>query len=268
MSVPASPEHVPAIPDQLPVEPLLAPNPPALDNDYLDAVDYDDEEEPYEDLDDKEEDPEENPKMDLDKEEEDPKMDVDDKEEEEPLPASHHHSSLSTYEVGEPSSVASASVFSARYELNQLGHDFGILESRVQSLTRGMGTRRTEITEAHEKAIRARRRLDRFTREMSFVIEWDIPKLMNDSTATGDRLTLLEQDNVKNREEIQKLKNQVQSANIFATLAAMDMDRIEKTQDQNGKQIRELIHHLTSAEIRLEVAKVDRYRLEYELYNV
>ncbi|GJS39737.1 hypothetical protein Tco_0564780 [Tanacetum coccineum] len=48
----------------------------------------------------------------------------------------------------------------------------------------------------------------------------------------------------------------------------MDRDRIEKTQDQDGKQIQELRHHLTSAEIRLEVAKVDRYRLECELYNV
>ncbi|GJS39736.1 hypothetical protein Tco_0564779 [Tanacetum coccineum] len=103
---------------------------------------------------------------------------------------------LSTYEVGEPSSVAFASVFSARYELNQLGHDFGILGSRVPYLTWGMGTRRTKITEAHEEAIRARRHLDRFIWEMSFVIEWDILELMNDSTATGDRFTLLEQDNV------------------------------------------------------------------------
>ncbi|GJU37399.1 hypothetical protein Tco_1185753 [Tanacetum coccineum] len=266
MFVPASPEHVPAIPDQLPVEPLLAPNPPELDNDYLDTIDYDDEEEPYEDLDDEEEDPEENPEMDLDKEEEDPEIDIDDEEEEEPLSASPPPLSLlrtpppmsksssdsdipvtttinvgrpfkgplSTYEVGGPSSVASASVFSARYELNQLEHDFGVLGSRVQSLTRGMGTRRIEIAEAHKEAIRARKRLDRFIWEMSFVIERDIPELMNDSTATGDRLTLLEQDNVKNREEIQKLKNQVHSANISATLAAMDRDRIEKTQDQNA----------------------------------
>ncbi|GJZ56340.1 hypothetical protein Tco_0611533 [Tanacetum coccineum] len=254
MSVPASPEHVLAIPDQLPVEPLLAPNPPELDNDYLDAVDYDDKEEPYEDLDDEEEDPKENPKMDLDEEEEDPEMDINDKEGEEPLLASPpplsplrtpppvsksstnyditvtttttvgrpYKGPLSTYEVGEPSSVASALVFSARYELNQLEHDFGILGSRVQYLTQGM------------------------------------------STATGDRLTLLEQDNVKNREEIQKLKNQVQSANISATLAAMDRDRIEKTQDQNGKQIRELRHHLTSAEIRLEVAKQEMYWRGFE----
>ncbi|GJW96472.1 hypothetical protein Tco_0178280 [Tanacetum coccineum] len=245
MSVPTSPEHVPAIPDQLPVEPLLAPNPPELDNVYLDVFDYDNEEEPYEDLDDDEEDPKENPKM------------------EEPLPASPpplsplrtpplvsksssdsdipvtttttmgrpYKGPLSTYEVGEPSSVASASVFSARYERNQLEHDFGILGSRVQYLTRGMGTHRTEIAEAHKEAIRARQRLDRFIWEISFVIERDIPELMNDSTALGDRLTLLEQDNVKNREEIQKLKNQVQSANIYATLAAMDRDRIEKTQD-------------------------------------
>ncbi|GJZ10855.1 hypothetical protein Tco_0545614 [Tanacetum coccineum] len=91
---------------------------------------------------------------------------------------------------------------------------------------------------------------------------------MNGSTATGNRLTLLEQDQVKNQEEIQRLKNQVQSSNISATLVAMDRDRIEKTQDQDGKQIQELRHRLTSAEIRLEVASVDRYRLEYELYSV
>ncbi|GKB61746.1 hypothetical protein Tco_0917932 [Tanacetum coccineum] len=80
------------------VEPPLAPNPLKIDNDYLDAVDYDDEEEPYEDLEDEEEDPEEDPKIDLDEEEEDPKMDLDDEEDdpkmdiydekEEPLPAS------------------------------------------------------------------------------------------------------------------------------------------------------------------------------------
>ncbi|GKC45046.1 reverse transcriptase domain-containing protein [Tanacetum coccineum] len=90
---------------------------------------------------------------------------------------------------------------------------------------------------------------------------------MNGLTVTGDRLTLLEQDQVKNREEIQRLKNQVHSANI-STLAAIDRDRIEKTQDQDGKQIWELRHRLTSIEIRLEVASVDRYRLECELYSV
>ncbi|GJU83815.1 hypothetical protein Tco_1291361 [Tanacetum coccineum] len=231
MYVPASPEHVPAIPDQLPVEPPLAPNPPEFDNYYLDAVDYDEEEDPEEDpkidLDEEEEDPE----MDLDEEEEDPEMDIDDENEEEPLPASPPPLSplqtpphvlessfdydipvtttttmgrpfkgpLSTYEVGEPSSVASASVFFARYELNQFRQDFGILGSRVQSLIWGMGTRRIEIAEAHKDAIRARRRLDKFIWEMSFVVERDIPELMNGSTATGDRLTLIEQDQVKNR---------------------------------------------------------------------
>ncbi|GKB25901.1 hypothetical protein Tco_0865302 [Tanacetum coccineum] len=105
------------------------------------------------------EDSKEDPEMDLDEEEEDPEMDVDDEEEEEPLPASPpplsplrtppHVSEfssdsdipvtttttvgrpfkgpLSTYEVGEPSSIASALVFSAGYELNQLRQDFGIL---------------------------------------------------------------------------------------------------------------------------------------------
>ncbi|GKD54666.1 hypothetical protein Tco_1288053, partial [Tanacetum coccineum] len=119
-------------------------------------------------------------------------MDVDDEEEEEPLSASllplsplrtppHVSESssyydipitttttvgrpfkgpLSTYDVIEPSSVASSLVFSARYELNQLRQDFNILGSHVQSLTRGMGTRRTEIAEAYKEAIRARRRLE------------------------------------------------------------------------------------------------------------
>ncbi|GJU20342.1 hypothetical protein Tco_1153684 [Tanacetum coccineum] len=138
------------IENQLPVEPLLAPNPPELDNDYLDVVDYDDKEEPYEDIDDKEEDLEENPEMDLDEEEEDPEIDVDDEEEEEPLfasppplsplqtppPVSESSSDsdipittttnvgrpfkdlLSTYDLGKPSSATSTSVISARYELN------------------------------------------------------------------------------------------------------------------------------------------------------
>ncbi|GJZ47938.1 hypothetical protein Tco_0601770 [Tanacetum coccineum] len=166
--------------------------------------------EPYEDLDDKEEDSEEDPEMDLDEEEEDLEIDVDDKEEEEPLPASPPPLSplrtpppvsessfdsdipittttsvgrpfkgpLFTYEVSEPSTIASASVFSARYELNQLRQDFGILGS-----------------------------------------------------------------------------------------SAMNRDRIEKTQDQDGNQIQELRHHLTSAEIRLEVASVDRIMLPKRMCN-
>nr|GEY59718.1 S-adenosyl-L-methionine-dependent methyltransferase [Tanacetum cinerariifolium] len=196
MSVLASPEHVLAIPNQLPVEPLLAPNPPELGNDYLDAVDYDDEEEPSEDLDDEEEDPKENLEMDLDKEEEDLEMDVDDgEEEEEQLPASHHHC--------------------LHYEHHLMCQDPLLIMIFLLPLLQmwvHLGDK--------------------------FVIELDIPELMNDSTATRDRLTLLEQDNVKDREEIQNLKNQ------------------------------ELRYRLTSAEIRLEVASVNRYRLECELYNV
>ncbi|GKB17012.1 hypothetical protein Tco_0850935 [Tanacetum coccineum] len=108
--------------NELPVEPPLTPNPPELDNDYLDVVDYDDEVEPYEDLDDEDEDPEEYPEIDLDEEEEDPEIDIDDEE------GGNHFlpfkGPLSTYEVGEPSSVAYVSVFSARYELNHLRQDF------------------------------------------------------------------------------------------------------------------------------------------------
>nr|GEW43473.1 hypothetical protein [Tanacetum cinerariifolium] len=120
--------------------------------------------------------------MDLNEKEEDLEINLNDEDKEEPLLASPpplpFKGPLSTYEVGEPSSVASASVFSARHELNQLRQDFGILGSRVQYLTRGMGTCRTEIGEAHKEAIRARRRLDMFIWEMSFVIELDIPELI------------------------------------------------------------------------------------------
>ncbi|GKB43816.1 hypothetical protein Tco_0888758 [Tanacetum coccineum] len=258
MSVLASPEHVPAIPDQLPVESPLAPNPPELNNHYLNAVDYDDEEEPYEDLDDEEEDLEVDPKIDLDEEEEDlemdldekeedpeidldeeeenPEMDVDDEEEEEPLPASPPP--LSPLQTPPP-----VSEFSSDYDIlvtttTTMGRPF----KGPLSTYEGMGTHKTEIAEAHKEAIRAQRRLD--------------------------RLTLLEQDQVKNQEEILRLKNQVHSANISGTLAAMVADRIEKTQDQDGKQIWELRHRLTSTKIRLEVASVDRYRLECDLYSV
>nr|GEZ18332.1 reverse transcriptase domain-containing protein [Tanacetum cinerariifolium] len=177
MSVPASPKHVPAIPDQLPVELPLAPNPPEVNNDYLDAIDYDDKEETYKDLDDEEEDPEEDLEMDLDEEEEDPKIDldkkeeapeidVDDEEEDEPLPVSPPP--LSPVQTPPP----------------------------------------TEIAKAHKEAIRARQRLNKFIWKMSSV--------------------------------------------------TMDRDRIEKTQDQGGKQIQELRHRLTLAEIMLEVAIIDR----------
>ncbi|GJX34913.1 putative reverse transcriptase domain-containing protein [Tanacetum coccineum] len=190
MSVPASPEHVPAIPDQLLVEPPLAPNPPELNNDYLDVVDYDDEEERYEDLDEEEEDPE----MDLDEEEEDPEI-IDDKEEEEPLLASPPPlSPLRT-----PPSVSESSF------------DSDIPVTTTTTMVRPL----KGPLSTYE----------------------DIPELMNDSTTMGDRLTLLEQDQVKNREAIQRLKNQVQAANISATVVAMDRDRIEKNQDQDGKQI-------------------------------
>nr|GEY24092.1 hypothetical protein [Tanacetum cinerariifolium] len=202
MSVPASPEHVPAIPDQLLVEPPLAPNPPKLDNDYLDVVDYDDEEEPYEDLDDEEEDPKEDPKMDLDEEEEDPEMDldeeeedpemdIDDEEKEEPLPASPPP--LSPQRTPPPVSKSSS--------------NFDILVTTTTTVGRPFkGPRFLKLTKR-----------------------------------------LLRLDDV---------------------YTAMDKDRIEKTQDQEGKQIRELRHRLTSAKIRLEVASVDWYRLECELYSV
>nr|GEV48772.1 hypothetical protein [Tanacetum cinerariifolium] len=76
----------------LPVEPPLAPNFPKLDNNYLDVVDYDEEDNPKEDLkmelDEEEEDPEidldeeeEDLEMELDEEEEDPEIDLDEEEE-------------------------------------------------------------------------------------------------------------------------------------------------------------------------------------------
>nr|GEW21662.1 hypothetical protein [Tanacetum cinerariifolium] len=166
MSLPASPEHVLAIPDQLPVELTLATNPPEHDNDYLNAVDYDDEEEPYEVLDDEEEDPKEDPEMDLDKEEEDPEMDVDDKDKDVPLFASPPPlSSLRTPpHVLDPLLIQIFLLPLLPLWIRAKPVKAGLwkLGSHDQSLTRGMGTRRTEIDEAHKEAIRARRCLDKF----------------------------------------------------------------------------------------------------------
>ncbi|GJW63644.1 hypothetical protein Tco_0115528 [Tanacetum coccineum] len=178
--------------------------------------------------------------MDLDEEEEDHEMDVDD-EEEEPLPASPPP--LSPLRTPPP-----------------VSDPLLILIFLLPLLLLWV-----DLSKVHCLPMRL---VDLPPVWMIFVVERDILELMNGSTTTRDRLTLLEQDQVKNQEEIQRLKNRVQSANISATLAAMDMDRIEKTQDQDGKQIRELRHRLTSAEIRLEVASVDRYKLECELYSV
>ncbi|GJY91629.1 putative reverse transcriptase domain-containing protein [Tanacetum coccineum] len=136
----------------------------------------------------------EDPEMDLNEKEEDPKMDLDEEEENPKMDVDDEEE-----EEPLPASPPPLSPLKTPPPLAEFSSDSDIP---------GMGTHRTEFAEAHKEAIRARR-------------------------PTGDRLTLLEQDQVKNREEILRLKNQVHSANISATLAAMDADRIEKTQDQD-----------------------------------
>ncbi|GKE15749.1 hypothetical protein Tco_1423326 [Tanacetum coccineum] len=156
MSIPASPKHVPAIPDQLPVEPPFAPNPTELNNDYLDVIDYDDEEEPYEDLDEEEEDLEEDPEIDLDEEEEDPEIDVDDEEEEELFPASSPP--LSPLQTPPPVSESSSDSDIPVTTTTTVGRPF----KGPLSTYEAVNLPPTEIAEAHEEAIRARRHLDRF----------------------------------------------------------------------------------------------------------
>jgi hypothetical protein len=146
MSAPPSPDHLPEMPEYLPI--LPGPNDP-----YLEALDLDDEEEPYEDLvNDNEEDSDEDPEMDLDINiddyEEDPEMDIDiegidDIEEEEeqivvqqlppltspppisPSSSESNHTTpaqvpKSTYEVGGTSTSTPMFVNSAQYEIYSL----------------------------------------------------------------------------------------------------------------------------------------------------
>nr|GEX33542.1 hypothetical protein [Tanacetum cinerariifolium] len=156
--------------------------------------------------------------MDLDEDEDDPEIDVDDEEEEEPLPAS-------------PPLL---------YELNQLEHKFGIHGSRVQSLTRGMGTHRIEIAEAHKEIIRARRRLDRIKppkRMSNVAIERMIADIV-DATIAAERTAAA-----------------AKAAEVARAAAAAETTRASVTAGGAG-------------EIRLEVTKVDWYRIECELYSV
>ena len=127
MSVPPSPDHLPAMPAHLPI--LPGPNDP-----YFEALDYDDEEEPYEDLVD---DDDEDPEMDIDIE------GIDDIEEvEEPMvvrplspltspppispnPSESNHTTpaqvpKSTYEVGGTSRFTPTFVNSSQYEIYSL----------------------------------------------------------------------------------------------------------------------------------------------------
>nr|GEV44046.1 DNA/RNA polymerases superfamily protein [Tanacetum cinerariifolium] len=148
--------------------------------------------------------------MDLDEEEDDLKMDIDD-EEEEPLPASPPP--LSPLRTPPPVSKSSS--------------DYNIPVTTTTTMGRPFKVPLTEIAEAHEDAIRAQRCIDMFIWDMSFVVEWDIPELMNSSTATGNRLTLLEQDQVKNQKEIQRLKNRVVATALAAERTAAAAEAVE-----------------------------------------
>ena len=143
MSVPPSPDHLPAMPAHLPF--LPGPNDP-----YLEALDYDDEEEPYEDLaDEYEEDSDDDPEMDIDIEEVEEPMVV------RPLspltsppPISPNSSESnhitptqcpkSTYEVGGSSIIPPIFLNSAQYELYCLKQSLDLTQHKVQNMARQM----------------------------------------------------------------------------------------------------------------------------------
>jgi hypothetical protein len=243
MSAPPSPGHLPEMPVYLPI--LPEPNDP-----YLDAIDYDDEEEPYEDLvDDYEEDPE----MDIDIE------DIDDIEEVEEQIVVPHLSPLtspppvspissesnrttpaqvpnSTHQTGGTSTFTPMFANSAQYEIYSLKQALNLTQLKVQSMARQMNDYESKVHSAKMDAMNARDDLFWFKLDMSFV--------QKDLTHVGEIVLnpLTGLDDVKDR-----------------------LTLVERAQEQDAVQIHKLLNRLNTAEIRLDVANFDRYQLRNDL---
>jgi hypothetical protein len=262
MSAPPSPDHLPEMPEYLPI--LPEPNDP-----YLDAIDYDDEEEPYEDLvDDNEEDSDEDPEMDLDINiddyEEDPEMDIDiegidDIEEVEeqmmvqqlppltspppisPSSSESNHTTpaqvpKSTYEFGGTSTSTPMFMNSAQYEIYSLRQALNLTQLKVQSMARQMNDYEYKVHSAKMDAMNAQDDLYWFKLDMSYVQK----NLTHVGEIVLNPLTGL--DDVKDR-----------------------LTLVERAQEQDAVQIHKLLNRLNTAEIRLDVANFDRYQLKNDL---
>ena len=260
MSAPPSPDHLPAMPEYLPI--LPEPNDP-----YFEAIDYDDEEEPYEDLDneiDSDEDPEMDMDINIDDYEEDPEMDVDiegidDIEEAEEQIVVPHLSPLtspppvspissesnrttpaqvpnSTHQTGGTSTSTHMFVNSAQYEIYSLKQALNLTQLKVQSMASQMNDYISKVNSARMDAMNARDDLYWFKLDMSYV--------KSDSTHVGEVVLnpLTGLDNVKDR-----------------------LTLVERAQEQDAVQIHKLLNRLNTAEIRLDVANFDRYQLKNDL---
>lgn len=244
MSVPPSPDHLHAMPAHLPF--LPGPNDP-----YLEALDYNDKEEPYEDLvDDDEEDPDEDPELDIDIEEvEEPIVVRPLSPLTSPPPISPNSSEpnhttptqvpKSTYEVGGTSRCTPMFVNSAQYEIYSLKQGLDLTQCKVQSMTRQMNDYISKVNSAKMDAMNAQQDLYWFKLDMSYV--------KRDLTHVGDIVLdpLTGLDDVKDR-----------------------ITLVERAQDQDAVQIHELRNRLATAEIRLDVANFDRYQLKNEIYGM
>ena len=259
MSVPPSPDIFPAMPAHLP----LSPNDP-----YFEALDYDYEEEPYEDLvGDYEEDPDEDSEMDMDIDNmygdgedpyDEPEMGMYIEELGEPMvvlslspltsppPISPNSSEpnhttptqfpKSTYEVGGAPTFAPMFVNSSQYEIYSLKRSLNVTQHKVQSMALQMDDYVSKVNSAKMDAMKARQDLYWFKLDMSYV--------RRDLTHVGDivlnPLTGLE--DVKDK-----------------------LTLVERTQNQDATQIHELRNRLSTSEIRLDVANFDRYQLKNEM---
>ena len=258
MSAPPSPDQLPAMPEYLPILP---------DDPYFEAIDYDDEEEPYEDLVnevDSDEDPEMDWDINIDDYEEDPEMDIDIdgiEEAEEQIVVPHlspltspppisetssdsNHSTptrfpKSTYEMGGSSATGPMFKNSTQYDVYRLKHDLNTTQFKVQDMAWQMDKQESIVNAAKTEAMHARHRLDLFILDMSYVKEG----LTHVEDIVLDPLAGLE--NVKDR-----------------------LTRVEKAQNQDATQIHKLLHYLNTMEIRLDVANFDRYHLRKKLYDM
>ncbi|GJS14887.1 hypothetical protein Tco_0409359 [Tanacetum coccineum] len=139
----------------------------------------------------------------------------------------------STFEIGGPSFVSSASPHLLGHEVRRLKEDTETLFGSVGTLTWGMKTRRTEIVTTRTSVDRVRRHMDAFDVDIAFVeqatarLKDDVIALQNRAETAKARLLQVEQDRIKDKEEIERLKTRVESTEVNAALAAMDRDRIK-----------------------------------------
>ncbi|GJY65791.1 hypothetical protein Tco_0468029 [Tanacetum coccineum] len=140
----------------------------------------------------------------------------------------------STFEIGGPSSVTPTLPHLLAQEVGSLRRDVDTLHGSVRTLVRGMETRQTEIFTTCNGVDRICRRIDAFDVDIAFVeqatarVDDDVTALQARAKTVEARLLQVEQEKIRDMEEIERLKTRVESDEISAALASIDRDQIER----------------------------------------